>query len=173
MIKTPSDSISELIRQHVGYVPETGALIWKKRNGNRVALGGNAAKLRPHGYLEVSFAYKRYLAHRVAWFLFYGTWPLIDIDHINRNRTDNRIANLRLSTRPQNSANRPPLREGLFKGVRLNQGKWCAQIRVNYRQIHLGCFETAAAAAVAYDAAALLYFGEFAYLNFPHRRAAA
>lgn len=93
-----------------------------------------------------------------------------DADHINRNKLDNRRLNLRAATRPQNMSNRLKLnRNGRassqFKGVSLNKqlNKWHATIS----QKHIGYFTSELEAARAYDAAALLHFGEFARLNFP------
>lgn len=97
--------------------------------------------------------------------------PGMDIDHINHDKTDNRKENLRVCTRSQNKAN-VSKKKGKFtskyKGVdwRSDMGKWRATIRVNYKKIHLGMFETEEAAAKAYDKAALEYFKEFAFLNF-------
>ena len=54
-----------------------------------------------HGYILIGLLGKRYRAHRLAWLYVYGTWPKHDIDHINRNRSDNRICNLRDVTRQQ------------------------------------------------------------------------
>ena len=93
-----------------------------------------------------------------------------EVDHINRDKLDNRRSNLRLVTHTQNCVNaslRVTNTSG-FKGVNFYRGKyWRAYIRVNYRHISLGFFPTAEAAARAYDEAAREHFGEFAFLNFP------
>jgi hypothetical protein len=95
----------------------------------------------------------------------------LDVDHHNGNKLDNSRQNLRPATRSQNIAN-----HGLnidntsgFKGVYWNKAarKWRARITVNNQKIHLGSFDDKVAAARAYDAAALHYFGAFARLNFP------
>lgn len=100
-----------------------------------------------------------------------------DVDHVNRNTLDNRRINLRPCTRSQNCANQKirSTNTSGFKGVNLKrrssgQTKWCARISVNYKRIQLGYFLTAKEAARAYDAAALKHFGEFARLNFPHKK---
>lgn len=95
----------------------------------------------------------------------------IYVDHINHNGLDNRRENLRLATRGQNSGNARPRTNKIskFKGVTWDRGssRWRARIRSN-NQLHcLGRYASEEAAAIAYDAAALKYFGEFAYLNFP------
>lgn len=98
---------------------------------------------------------------------FLTGWPLVD--HRNGDGLDNRRANLRPATKSQNSANRPIGRNNSsgFKGVDRNKGQWRAQIRVSGTKFHLGYFDSAEAAAGAYDLAAVEAFGEFATLNFP------
>lgn len=97
-----------------------------------------------------------------------GTVP----DHVNGDRLDNRDENLRPSTNSQNGANRPAQRNNTsgYKGVVFDKprGLWRAQIKVQQKMKFVGRFGTAASAARAYDAAAILHFGEFARLNFPH-----
>lgn len=95
----------------------------------------------------------------------------VEVDHRNHNKLDNRRANLRLSTTQENARNKLPLENKLYsayKGVcyqRRNRRKWVAGICVNYKQIHLGSFATEREAALAYNAAALERFGEFALIN--------
>jgi hypothetical protein len=98
-----------------------------------------------------------------------GVPPGVHVDHVNGDGLDNRRANLRLCTHEDNMRNRRP-RPGQFKGVRPSprggQG-WTARIQIGGKGLHLGTFETAEAAARAYDAAARRFFGEFARPNFP------
>jgi hypothetical protein len=88
------------------------------------------------------------------------------VDHINRNKLDNRRNNLRIATRTQNEANKPG-RAGSskFKGVHAKSGKWAAQIGHGGKKIHIGLFPTEITAAYAYNKKASELFGEFAYLN--------
>ncbi|ATO12207.1 AP2 domain-containing protein [Bacillus velezensis] len=91
------------------------------------------------------------------------------IDHINRDRLDNRRDNLRIATASQNIANsiKPSTNSSGYKGVqyRKDQGRWRACIRVNKKPISLGQYDSAEKAARAYNAAAIKYFGEYARLN--------
>jgi hypothetical protein len=91
------------------------------------------------------------------------------VDHIDRNTKDNRRLNLRLATCSQNSMNQVRRRSLLYRGVRQRADcdGFCARISVNNKYIHLGSFSAEKDAAIAYDAAALKYHGEFAVLNFP------
>jgi hypothetical protein len=97
-------------------------------------------------------------------------WP--QTDHINRYGLDNRRDNLRPATTTENSRNRGPIYGGhssRFKGViwRKRERKWQARIGVAGVQRNLGLYVDEKAAALAYDAAAREFFGEFAYLNSP------
>ena len=94
----------------------------------------------------------------------------MSVDHIDGNPSNNVRSNLRFATVSQNNANRRATRRpGCFRGVfavpRNAKKPWKAQITVNRASIHLGYFESEAAAAKAYDAAAAKHFGEFARLN--------
>jgi hypothetical protein len=90
------------------------------------------------------------------------------VDHINGIPWDNRKSNLRIVNNAQNSANRGPYSTNKtgYKGVAVyKNGKFTAQITVNYKKIHLGVFDNPVDAARAYNEAAKKYFGEYAKLN--------
>lgn len=89
------------------------------------------------------------------------------VDHINHNRIDNRRCNLRLVTKSQNNQNRSSLKNSTSKylGVYIRKGKWISRIKVNQKPIHLGTFTCETQAALAYNNAAELHFGEYANLN--------
>lgn len=93
----------------------------------------------------------------------------LSVDHINGDTLDNTRKNLRIATIQQNCWNRIPNSGKKFKGVivRKNRKKFSAQIKINWKSIHLGYFDTRMEAAIAYDVAAKKYFGQFARLNFP------
>lgn len=146
------------------YDPCSGELRWRKARGNRAA-GAVAGSTDRHGYVYVHWRGRGVAAHRLAVFYMTGKWPPDQVDHVNRNKSDNRWSNLRLATAAENSRN-APARSGIYKGVtRHSNGKWMAQIRVNNRNKYLGLHATPADAHNAYCAAAAAYFGEFASNN--------
>ena len=138
-----SELTQEALKSLLRYNPETGVFVWlvDRRGGARV--GDIAGTIGDRGYITIYVNRARYRAHRLAWFYHYGVFPT-QLDHINRDRADNRIANLREVTSSQNAKNR-----GLNKknktgvnGVRFCpvRKKYRADIRVNYKTIYLGLF---------------------------------
>ena len=153
----------ELLVDLFDYEPETGRLIWK--NCARPHFNGKeAGVVNDRGYRYVRIDKVMYLAHRLIWLRETGREDC-NLDHINRNKADNRLCNLREATRMQNNANRVmPKKSGLPRGVRrVTRSKtYEASIKVNYRQIYLGSFKTPEEAGEAYCKAARQHFGEFA-----------
>jgi hypothetical protein len=159
------EQAAELLR----YNPETGKLYWLPRPVEAFRNAGAATTFNRHhanqeafihvgsdGYMRGRVWYRAYLAHRVAWLLHYGEWPDV-IDHLNGERADNRIANLRSVTAAGNSLNlavRSDSRSGVA-GVTWASfhGKWCAYIRKGGRRTILGHFDTIEGAAEARRAA--------------------
>ena len=157
----------DVLRRLLDYNPDTGVFRWRY-DMRRVPMDGVAGRKNVDGYWGVSVNKEYILAHRLAWFYVYGEWPNGDVDHINRNRSDNRICNLRVATRAQNvHYSRPSSKnKSGYKGVHFikRQKLWGAQIKVDGRSINLGSYADPKLASAAYQAAAKKHFGEFAYL---------
>jgi len=105
------------------------------------------------------------MAHRLAWLYVTGSFPKHQIDHINMVKSDNSFLNLREATRSENGANRKKYSNNTsgYKGVSRNtpNGRWKARIRKNGAGIHLGLFDTAKEAHIAYCSAAKNIHGEY------------
>ena len=85
------------------YCPDTGLVTRRKKSG-KIPAGTVVGSESKHGYLQVQIKYVSYRLHRVIWCMVYGEWPGKDelIDHINGNKLDNRISNLRKATHSEN-----------------------------------------------------------------------
>lgn len=96
----------DIFNEYLNYEPETGKLFWKKKTSNRVKkIGDECTAVNTHGYKIVRLFNKLYTQHRIAWLLFYKKLPSYFIDHINGNRIDNRITNLREANYTLNAQN--------------------------------------------------------------------
>ena len=152
---------AEAVSRVVSYDPETGAFTRLIGGGGKRA-GSPAGGPDLDGYTTISVCGKRHRAARLAWLLMTGEWPVGDVDHINRTRSDDRWSNLRVANRSQNSAN-SGARSGKKGACWVDaKKKWKAQIRIGGKSKHIGYFETEADAHLAYQAAAVSEFGEFA-----------
>jgi hypothetical protein len=143
----------EELKHHLHYNPDTGIFTRKIAKNSNVKIGGVAGCVRPNGYIQIKINYKLYLAHRLAWLYVYGQFPDHQIDHINRNKSDNRLINLRAVTAQQNQWNHgiPKNNTTGYLGVsyyRLEK-KYRARIVVNNKVKWLGSFDCP---KIAYDA---------------------
>lgn len=153
----------ERLRQMLSYNSDTGILTWAKSPRYGIEVGSKAGCYRKKdGYECVRLDGKLYLVHRLVWFWVHGEWPVHELDHVNGERTDNRIANLRLATRRQNSGNTRAHRDSEvpLKGVSVCRKSGRYRARLNNKTI--GYFSTPEEAHRAYVAAAEAHFGEFA-----------
>jgi hypothetical protein len=157
----------DLLNELFSYDSETGELKWRVNRSN-VTAGTPIAGVTANGYLSVSVGGKTHQAHRLIWLMYHGFLPANSrIDHINGNRKDNRISNLRLATDAQNASNAKLSVKNTtgFKGVSRTAYGFGAHVNKDGRKTFLGVFKTPEDAARAYDSAALEAYGEFARTN--------
>lgn len=96
----------EIASRLIAYDALTGVLTWRVSPRYGIPAGSTVGCTNGRGYVVVSFLGRKFTAHRLAWLLHYGEWPTQVIDHINRKKADNRIANLRDVTQAENLKNR-------------------------------------------------------------------
>lgn len=151
-----------MLREHVDYDVETGIFRWRTKplRGN---VGDVATGEDGQGYLRLSVCGERHRAHRLAWLYVHGEWPRDLIDHVNMDRSDNRIANLRIATKAQNGVNRRTRGHALsgFRGVAMDKGKYYAQFRATRKTKRVGPFLTPEEASFVYRCAAAVLYREF------------
>ena len=149
------------------YNPDDGLFRWAVVR-KKCTKGTVAGSTRADGYVTIRIDYKRYYAHRLAWFYMTKEWPQKIVDHKDMNPTNNKFENLRLATPTQSVQNRGVQRNNLssLKGVkRTKDGKFYAMINVDKKARYLGSFDDKELAHDAYVRAAKKHFGEFARAN--------
>lgn len=132
------------LKELLDYLPNTGEFVWKISHP-RAGKGRIAGAKDYHGYVVIRLDTVLYKAHRLAWLYVKGEWPEKGLDHINQNKSDNRIENLRIADQSINMHNaklKPNNKSGV-SGVtwRADRNKWCARIKVGYKNFNLGLFE--------------------------------
>ncbi len=162
---------AETIRQLVDYNPETGIFIWKPRTAEHMAHGrygpksnalnwnnryagkrADSSKGGFHKYRYIHLRGKVYKAHRIAWAYHYGWEPIGQIDHINGDKSDNRIANIRDVSPSLNSRNvgRKVIgKSGILCVTQTAKGRWAVVVS----RTRIGTYDDLATAIVARDAA--------------------
>jgi hypothetical protein len=133
----------EYLEEYCEFSEEHKTLVWKKRPSHRAVIGQPIGSLTKGGYWRC----KNQLVHRLIWLMYKGELPEQDIDHINGIRHDNRLENLREVSRMRNLWNRRNVKGYIFNP---NTKKYQVRIRHNYKQIHIGVFDTAEEATEAY-----------------------
>ena len=155
---------AEYLRSILHYDQETGIFTRKVSTGPRVKAGDVAGCPDGHGYLRIMVQSRLYQAHRLAWLYMNGEWPKLNIDHINRNPSDNRASNLREVSQKQNMQNAGKYSHNTsgHPGVCWHKriSKWQASIVHNQKHIHLGYFTNIEEAIAARKAAEKLYWAD-------------
>jgi len=155
MSKTDNSIIVKL-RDRFDYDTDTGAFLRRSSNGRRWSAGDRADKQGSgalKSYRILCVADQKILAHRAAWMWVHGVAPTGLIDHINGDKTDNRIVNLRDADSRINNENRrlasSRSRSGVL-GVFSHQGKYRVRLTVNRKSVHVGVFDDVETARAAY-----------------------
>lgn len=158
------------LREVTHYDPGTGAFTW--RIATPGCRAGMVAGCRDkHGYVNIKIDGKNYRSHRLAWLYMTGEWPSGEIAHINGDKADNHIANLRPVNDSQNMWNRGANANNTsgFKGVWWHKRaqKWEAAIMANGNRFYVGLFPTPREAALAYDVASRTLHWPYGRQNLP------
>lgn len=143
----------ERLRYALKYDQETGLFTAAISRRPRIYPGDSVGSISPTtGYLNIRLDRRSYLAHRLAWFYVHGVWPMNFIDHIDRDRQNNRIENLRDVTRAENRHNTGLQKNNTsgYAGVGRHGNKWRADLRIFGKRLHLGLFKTPEQASGAY-----------------------
>lgn len=159
------DTILSELKKQIEYSPSTGEFRWLV--GKTRAPKGALAGFDCHGYTRIKIKQQTYSAHRLAWLFHYGVWPKKQLDHINGDRADNRVSNLREASNWQNGANRAVQsrsRTG-FKGVVRMGNRFRAKCKVDKAEHYLGTFDTPEEASKAYVQFARKHHGQFFNTN--------
>ena len=152
--KIVSELTQEYVKSRLDY--KNGCFYWKKksicrgcdRTFNIRYSNKRAGSIKADGYREIGIQVKgrnhKFYEHRLIWFWHHGKWPKDEIDHINGNRADNRIENLREVTHMENQKNQKVYKNSTsgLMGVSWikSYGKWHAYIQINYKHFNLGWY---------------------------------
>lgn len=145
---------AERLKQVLRYDPDTGEF-FNVCSGRKRVIGAKAGSVSRDGYVKLCIDRQIYFGHRLAWLYTHGRFPTKFIDHINRNRQDNRIANLRECDYADNQHNSIKPKKagrlvGAFKRNKRHPLSWYSEIRVNGKDHFLGNFATELDAHRAY-----------------------
>lgn len=144
---------ADRLRELLDYCPDTGVFTWRVRAAKCVKVGDVAGRFDAYGYWRIQIDGRKHLAHRLAWLYTTGEFPPDQIDHINGDRSDNRIANLRAATDAENKHNRRKPNSNTtsgYLGVSPRYGKFRAQIWLDGKGKHIGSFGSPEEAHAAY-----------------------
>ena len=149
------------VEQALLYDAETGIFTWLDTAWHKRNRGNQAGSKKQNGYIEIQFQGKMFKAHRLAWMLVYGDLADgVEIDHIDGDRSNNRLSNLRAVSRNINQQNQRKAktnnRTGLL-GVSKNGSGWKAELRVNGKKVNVGTYKTPELAYQAYVSAKRLH----------------
>jgi hypothetical protein len=130
------------LKELLKYDPDTGLFTWLVNRSRKARFGLIAGYTDKQGYSKIIISGVSYKAHRLAWIYIYGSFPENGIDHINKNKSDNRIENLRDCDQSENMRNQKLYKSNKsgVPGVMLRESsnRWLASISYNKKLIRLG-----------------------------------
>jgi hypothetical protein len=159
------------LKEYLHYEPGTGIFRWiKKPKCSRVILGGVAGTVQTKGYRNINLLTYANKAHRLAWLYVYGEWPILQLDHINGVKDDNRICNLREANNGQNQMNKKTQRNNTsgHRNVywRNSRNRWVVSISVEGKNYIKGSFKKLEDAVIRAEEVRKSMFGEFLCSHF-------
>lgn len=139
------DAVSDL-----RYDKDTGLLWWAKSGSGR-DLSKPVGTVTNQGYRQTTLAGKQKKVHHVVWFIHKGVWPE-NLDHINKDKLDNRIENLREGASVNNHNREMPLPRSGLRGAHWDKkkNKYRSSIMIEGKTLSLGYFRCPTAAHLAY-----------------------
>jgi hypothetical protein len=147
-----------------------GFLYYKSDVGRKIKKDSKVGNIKKSGYLQFNSNNKTYSVHRVIYEMHFGKIPeKMQIDHIDRDKLNNNIGNLRLATSQQNNFNKNVRKDSSsgFKCIfwRKDKNKYRVRIKINNTEKSVGYFKTIEEAKYAYEVASKQLHGEFAYIK--------
>ena len=154
----------ELLKSILNYDKHTGIFTWKVKCNVMINIGDVAGSLKQTGYREIVYKQKWYREHKLAFLYEHGYFPKL-IDHINNNKADNRIENLREATQSQNQFNSKRVNKHNTRNVRYrkDRNKWIVTFYTNDIPKQYGSFNDFNEANKVANELRLKFHGEFAY----------
>jgi hypothetical protein len=156
----------EYLKSILNYDQDIGIFTRKVKRNKKFKVGDVVGYIDNYGYVRIKIDKKNYSSHRLAWLYVYGEFPKKQLDHINGDKQDNRICNLREANQSQNNFNRKIQKNNTsgIKGVSWNKNakKWEVSINVNGIKKHLGIFDSKEFAELVITEARNKYHKEFA-----------
>lgn len=153
---TPRTLTQDELKKRLVYDEASGEFRWIHRSTNLPA-GRRTNSRNAYGYIQINIGGYPFLAHRLAWLYVYGTWPKTQLDHVDGDRANNAIGNLREVSQKQNAENSKMRVDNTsgFRGVtyRRSSNRWIAQIQSDGQNHYLGSFSTAEEASEAVEKA--------------------
>ena len=156
----------EELKEFLDYNPDTGIVTWIKARGKRSDLvGKEVGCIDKQGYREFRFNGVLYFINRIAYYMYHSEDPPCGVDHQDRNKSNNKIDNLRLATTSQNAMNKAVHKNNKSSATGVywhkKNKRWSASICLNGKSIWLGSFTNKEDAIQARIEAEKKYFGEF------------